>query len=47
MKLLSVIVPCYYGKKAVLHRSLMPALRYGLMIGAMKNINRFRTRALL
>ena len=25
-----------YGKKAVLHRSLMPALRYGLMIGAME-----------
>ena len=26
-----------YGKKAVLHRSLMPALRYGLMIGAMED----------
>ena len=26
-----------YGKKAVLHKSIMPALRYGLMIGAMED----------
>lgn len=26
-----------YGKKAVLHRSLMPYLRYGLMLGAMED----------
>lgn len=26
-----------YGKKAVLHKNLMPALRYGLMIGAMED----------
>ena len=26
-----------YGKKAVLHKNLMPALRYGLMIGSMED----------
>ena len=29
--------PITYGKKAAMHRAIMPALRYGLMLGAMED----------